>query len=142
MLKRGIVMNFRYKVMQFMSGRYGIDSLFYALFISAAVLSVVNCFVRQFWLQIIVYALVIYAIFRVMSRNTEKRRCENQAFNRVAVKFKEKKNTYRQHKADRTHIYKKCPNCHAVLRLPRRKGKRTTVCPKCSKEFKVRVFKA
>ena len=58
------------------------------------------------------------------------------------LKFKEKKNTYRQHKAARTHIYKKCPNCHAVLRLPRRKGKHTTVCPNCSKEFKVRVFKA
>lgn len=135
-------MNFRYKLMQFMSGRYGVDGLFYVLFASAAVLSIVNCFVRAFWLQLIVYAIIIYAFFRTMSRNIEARRRENQAFNRIASKLKEKQNIRRQRKADYTHIYKKCPSCHSVLRLPRRKGKHTTVCPKCNKKFKVYVFKA
>ena len=35
-------MNFRYKLMRFMSGRYGIDALFYVLFGVAAVLFIVN----------------------------------------------------------------------------------------------------
>lgn len=135
-------MNFRYKLMQFMSGRYGLDGLFYALFGLAAVLSVINCFVRSLVLQLIVYAIVVYAIFRTVSRNIEARRRENRVFAGIALKIKEKRNTHRQRRADRAHIYKKCPGCHAVLRLPRRKGKHTTVCPKCNKKFKVYVFKA
>lgn len=135
-------MNFRYKLMQFMSGRNGIDNLFYVLFAVAAVISVINCFVNSFILQFIVWIILGYAFFRMLSRNIEARRRENQAFNRVMLKLKEKQSIRRQRKADYTHIYKKCPQCHAVLRLPRRKGKHTTVCPKCSKKFKVYVFKA
>lgn len=135
-------MNFRYKLMQFMSGRYGVDGLFYVLFALSSVLSIVNCFVRSMWLQFIVYAIIIYAFFRIMSRNIEARRRENQVFNRIKNILTNKRNIYRQRRADYTHIYKKCPRCHAVLRLPRRKGKHTTVCPKCNKEFKVHVFKA
>ncbi len=135
-------MNFKYKLMQFMSGRYGIDNLFYMLFAVAVLLHIVNCFVNSIILQIVIWALMGYAFFRALSRNIEARRRENQAFNRVGFKIKEKQNIRRQRKADYTHVYKKCPNCHAVLRLPRCKGKHTTVCPKCSKRFKVRVFKA
>lgn len=134
-------MNFRYKLMQFMSGRYGVDSLFYVLFAASAILSIVNCFVKSLVLQFVVYAIIIYAFFRIMSRNIEARRKENQAFNILSVKLKEKQNIRRRRKADYTHVYKRCPNCHAVLRLPRRKGKHSTVCPKCSRQFTVRVYK-
>lgn len=134
-------MNFRYRLIQFMSGRYGADGLLYVLMGLAVALSVVNCFLRSLVLQLFVYAIVIYALFRVMSRNVNARRRENQAFNRLSLKLIEKRNVYRQRKADYTHIYKRCPSCRAVLRLPRRKGKHTTICPKCSKKFKVRVYK-
>lgn len=135
-------MNFRYKLMQFMSGRNGIDNLFYVLFAVAVVISIVNFFANSLILQIIIWIILGYAFFRVLSRNIEARRLENQAFNRAIMKFREKRNVHRQRKADYTHIYKKCPGCRAVLRLPRRKGKHTTVCPKCSQKFKVYVFKA
>lgn len=135
-------MNFKYRLMQFMSGRYGVDSLFYVIFGVAAVLSIINCFIRSLILQIIVYAIVVFAFFRMMSRNIEARRRENQWFNKTKIMFVNKRNIRRQRKADYSHIYKKCPRCHAVLRLPRRKGKHTTACPKCNKQFKVFVFKA
>lgn len=135
-------MNFRYKLMQFMSGRYGVDGLFYAIFVVSSVLSITNCFIRSLVLQLIVYALMIYAFFRILSRNLEARRRENYAFNNLKSKIFKKVNTHKQRKADYMHVYKKCPRCHAVLRLPRRKGKHTTVCPKCQKEFRVYVFKA
>ena len=135
-------MNFRYKLMQFMSGRYGVDGLFYVLFSGSAALSVINCFVRSLVLQLVVYAVMVYALFRVFSRNWEARRRENRVLARLISKIKEKQNIHRQRRADCTHRYKKCPGCHAVLRLPRRKGKHTTVCPKCNKKFKVYVFKA
>ena len=134
-------MNFRYRLMQFMSGRYGVDNLFYVLFGGAMVLSVINIFARSVILQFIVYAIIIFAFFRFLSRNISARARENQYVNGFINKIIAARNVRRQRRADFTHIYKKCPYCHAILRLPRKKGKHTTVCPKCSKSFKVRVFK-
>ena len=135
-------MNFRYKLMKFMSGRYGLDALFYVLFAISAVLVVVNMFVGSIILQLVIDAIMIYAFYRVLSRNIAARRRENLLVTGLAHEIKKRQSIRRQRRADYTHIYKKCPRCHAVLRLPRRKGKHTTICPKCSKEFKVHVFKA
>lgn len=134
-------MNFRYRIMEFMRGRYGLDNMFYVLFAVAAALAFLNCFIRSFVLQMIVYAIGIYAFYRVLSRNVEARARENRKVNDILRGLKKKTDTARQRKADTTHIYKKCPNCKAVLRLPRRKGKHTTVCPKCNHKFTVRVYK-
>lgn len=135
-------MSFRYKLMRFMSGRYGVDALFYVLFGVAAVLFVVNVFARSIIIQLIIDAVLVYAFYRALSRNIAARRRENSAVMRIAFKMREKHNVRRQRKADYTHVYKKCPRCKAVLRLPRRKGKHTTICPKCQNKFKVYVFKA
>ena len=134
-------MNFRYRLMQFMSGRYGTDDLTYALLISGIVLSCINIIVRSLILQLLVYAIIIYAIFRVLSRNLEARRRENRFFNEKINIFKSKLELYKKQKNDKFHIYRKCPSCKAVLRLPHRIGEHTTVCPRCNKEFKVKVKK-
>lgn len=135
-------MNFRYKLMRFMSGRYGVDALFYVLFGVAAVLFVVNVFARSIIIQLIIDVVLVYAFYRALSRNIAARRRENSAVMHIAFKIREKHNVRRQRKADYTHVYKKCSRCKAVLRLPRRKGKHTTICPKCQNKFKVYVFKA
>ena len=134
-------MNFRWRLMQFMSGRYGADALFYVMFALSASLAFANIFVRSYILQIAVYAVMVLAILRVMSRNTEARARENRIALGVIYKLKGMYNVRRQRKADHTHIYKKCPHCRAVLRLPRKKGKHTTVCPRCNKSFTVRVYR-
>ncbi len=134
-------MNFRYRLMQFMSGRYGSDSLTNALFIFAAIVSFINIFVRSWLIQLLVYALIFFAIFRVLSRNIEARRRENRFFNEKVNVFKSKVELYKSQKNDKFHVYRKCPACKAVLKLPHRIGEHTTVCPRCSKEFKVKVRK-
>ncbi len=134
-------MNFRYRFMQFMSGRYGADALFYALFGAACVLAFLNIFLRFWILQLIVYALCFYALFRYLSRNTYARAAENRKFTALLNKLKRNSEISRQRRADVYHVYRKCPKCRAVLRLPRRVGKHKTVCPKCSHEFSVRVRK-
>ena len=134
-------MNFRYRLMQFLRGRYGIDTTFYVLFVLSAILAFLNCFLRLWALQLVVYALSFYAIFRMFSRNIGARTKENKIITGWVFKIKNKMAVARIRKADVTHIYKKCPNCKAVLRLPRRKGKHKTVCPKCSHKFSVRVYK-
>ena len=130
-----------------MSGRYGTDELSYGLIILSVIIAVVNIFVRFISykvfavLQLVVYALLIYALFRILSRNLEARRKENRFFREKTSFFKERAELYNKRKNDKTHIYKKCPQCKAVLRLPDRIGEHTTVCPRCGKEFKVKVRK-
>ncbi len=134
-------MNIWYRIMQFMQGRYGMDSLSYFFVISSVVTSVANIFVHSYILQLTVSAFLVLATIRALSRNIEARRRENNYFLNILFFFKNKHDIYIKRKNDRTHIYKKCPRCKAVLRLPRRIGIHTTVCPRCSKEFKVRVRK-
>ncbi len=134
-------MNFRYRLMQFMSGRYGTDSLTNALLIFGAVVSFINIFIRSGIIQLLVYAVIIFAVFRVLSRNHEARRKENRFFNEKFNIFKSKMEIYRNQKNDKLHVYRKCPACKAVLKLPHRIGEHTTVCPRCGKEFKVKVRK-
>lgn len=134
-------MNFRYRIMQFMQGRYGADNTMLVLFGIAAVIAIINSFVRNVFLQIIVYLIVIVALLRFFSKNTNARIKENNIVTGFLTKFGNKYKTYKTRKADKMHIYKKCPKCGAVLRLPRRKGKHKTVCPNCNNEFSVRVYK-
>lgn len=134
-------MNFGYRFMQFMSGRYGRDKLFDFLVGFGVVISVVNLFLRSGYLQILVYAAVGYALFRFLSRNIEVRRRENSWFVDKLNFVKKRRDFYNQKKADKFHVYRKCPSCKAVLRLPYRIGTHKTVCPRCSKEFTVKVKK-
>ena len=134
-------MYIRYRLMQFMRGRYGADALFYVMFTVSAILAFVNIFLRSVILQAIVYVIMALAVLRVFSRNYAARSRENRAALAALTKLKNISDTRRQRSADYTHIYKKCPYCKAVLRLPRKKGKHTTVCPRCNKSFTVRVYK-
>lgn len=134
-------MNFRYRLMQFMSGRYGADETLFVLVGIAAALAIVNTFVRSMILQLIVYMIMFLAIFRAFSRNIYARRKENEFTKRMVDRVKSYNQKRRERQLDYTHIYKKCPHCKATLRLPKRKGKHTTVCPRCSHSFKVRVRK-
>lgn len=134
-------MGFRYRIMQFMSGRYGLDDMTYGLLAVGVVLSVINIFFRFTIFQLLVYAVMFYALFRILSRNIEARRRENMWFKEKMGIIKQKRDFYNKKKADKLHIYKKCPQCKAVLRLPHRIGVHKTVCPRCSKEFTVRVKK-
>ena len=139
-------MNFRYRLMQFMSGRNGPDMLTYAVVVVSFALSFTNIILSFFLnrtvtsiIQLIVYALLGYAVFRFLSRNTYKRSCENQWFISKIDFIRKNKELREKRKADRCHVYKKCPQCKAILRLPYRVGRHKTVCPKCGKKFAVKV---
>ena len=136
--KMGKIKNALYR---FMYGRYGTDKLNTVLLWTYAVLviayMIVFLFVEENPFIYICYLLISWAligivIFRTMSRNIAKRRAENQKFTGF---FKLWKNKWRDRK---THVYRKCKHCRAVLRLPKAKGKHNVVCPKCKNRFEVR----
>ncbi len=132
-------MNFRYKLMRFMSGRYGVDAMFFVLLFLSLTISIINIFLRLIILQLITDIIIIYAVFRALSRNIAARRRENAWAIKLFQKINQRQSLKRRMQADYNHIYKKCPKCRAVLRLPRKQGKHKTVCPKCDNEFSVRV---
>ena len=132
---------FKNKMYRFMYGRYGSDTLNKVLLAVYAaevvVFTVLSLFVNPtpLWMSLAYFALsmiLIFVIFfRMFSRNIQKRRRENDKF---CGFFKLRRNKFRDRK---THVYKKCPHCKAVLRLPKAKGKHTVICPRCKNRFTV-----
>ncbi len=123
-----------------MMGRYGIDEFYYLLLALYTVLLIVNCFVHSAGISIALWLILIYALYRIMSKNISARQKENAKFlllkNKALKEFRQIKDRIK----DKSHIYKKCPHCKATLRFPRKKGKHSAVCPKCHKELKVNVY--
>ncbi len=121
---------------QFMYGRYGSDELNMALLAAALVLSVLNSIfsavfrgyaamsVVTLCVSVVIYALLIYGIFRIFSRNIYKRRRENRKFLNFWNRLR-----------DREHRYFNCPQCKQTVRVPKNRGKINIRCPKCGEKF-------
>lgn len=123
------------KFYRFMQGRYGSDQLNRFLMILVIICFVLSLFgVRFFYL--IGIALLIYAYFRMFSKNRYKRSAENSAYLRLEYKFRQKTEVLkRDMKQRKTHHIYKCPSCSQKIRIPRGKGKIEIRCPKCGQTF-------
>ncbi len=140
-------MRFRDKIFSFMYGRNGFDKLGRFLFVLYIILVVSQWIISLFVppmvsliMNICIMLLAFYIFFRALSRNLVKRQVENYKYIQFSTKLKTqltlRKSKYRDRK---THVYKKCPRCKAVLRLKKIKGKHRAVCPRCSNTFEVKV---
>ena len=112
----------------FMAGRYGTDRLNMVILCAGLVASILSMMIRVqpmnliFWA--LSYGLMIWAIFRSLSRNTYKRYQENRKFLQFFDRLK-----------DRQHRYFDCPKCRQPVRVPRGKGKIAITCPRCREKF-------
>ena len=131
---------FRQAMYRFMYGRYGSDELGTLIFWVYFALLILNLLLRSLVLYILLLALLFLYLFRCFSRNHERRRREN----RVYLSIRERITGFfrlqiRKFKERKTHVYRRCPNCKAIARLPRRKGRHVVCCPKCGNDFNVKV---
>ncbi len=141
----------REKFTSFMYGRNGIDQLYHFLFWTIVSLSLLNIFLKEWVLTVIELLILVYALFRVFSRNVYRRQKENQVYlvcvgkirnffggikKKISSKAALESNKWRDRK---THVYKRCPKCKNILRLPKVKGKHTAACPCCGNRFDVRI---
>ncbi len=123
-----------------MAGRYGLDRFSRFLLISGIIVFIPSVvlygkLIGDFF-RLAAVLLAGFGVFRIFSRNFEKRIAENDRYllarNRVTGIFGEKKdrvltqNDYR---------YFNCPECGAKMRVPKYKGKIMITCPKCGHEF-------
>jgi hypothetical protein len=120
--------NLGFKFSRFMAGRYGTDRLNMAILITGVVISLAGTFVRlplvNLLLTAAAYGLMIWAIYRSLSRDTYKRYQENRRFMQFFDRIK-----------DRDHRYFDCPKCRQMVRVPRGKGKIAITCPRCREKF-------
>ena len=112
----------------FMSGRYGMDKMNRAILWTGVIASLLSALIPVQPLNLVLwalsYALMIWSIFRMLSRNTYKRYQENRKFLQFFDRLK-----------DRQHRYFDCPKCRQMVRVPRGKGKIAITCPRCKEKF-------
>jgi hypothetical protein len=117
-------------------GRNGPDQLSLALTILACVISLISNSFKSVFLYYIFFGLSLLlfacAVFRMFSRNIDRRRKENSAFmnlvNSIKMWYYNSKASRQQRK-----YYKvfRCPKCGQKLRVPKGKGKVSIKCSKC-----------
>ena len=132
----------RDKFNKFMQGRYGVDELSRFTMGAALVLIILTMFITMFnrnlgsIFDFLGIAAIVYAYFRIFSRNIQQRYAENQKYlqmtSKVRLRFNKEKNLMKQRKTH--HIYS-CPGCGQKVRIPRGKGKIEIECPKCHTKF-------
>lgn len=137
-------MNFMQRIMAFMQGRYGFDTLNGFLMALTLATWLANVFVWAWLPSMILTAvdllLLGVVIFRSLSRNITMRAKENRMFRKA---FDPVKNwvtlQIKKFKERREYKYIKCPGCKAQLRVKNQKGSHGVRCPKCRHEFKVKI---
>lgn len=129
----------RQKLEQFMIGRYGIDELNRCLFVFYIVLFLLNILTQESLFYVLSICVIFYLFFRCLSKNHEARRRENARILPLIRKVQKRIHLWQRMWKDRhTHVYRKCPNCKSMLRLPKKKGTHTCSCPKCHHEFQIK----
>ena len=129
----------RDKIYRFMQGRYGTDDFYKFLFWVALIGIVINWFFKSQLLSFAVTLILVYAMYRVLSKNHSARYAENQRYLQATAKFRywfdQQKKLMEERKYH--HIYT-CPKCRQKIRVPKGKGKIMIRCPKCHHEFQKR----
>ena len=134
------------RLRKFMVGRYGADELNrflticgWVLLLAGFVLSSIQRNATQILGSLMVtlsWALLIWSIFRTLSKNTQKRASENYQYfvykNKVVSWWKQRKTRWQDRKV---HRYFRCPQCRATVRVPKGKGKIRITCPRCKNQF-------
>ena len=123
-----------------MIGRYGGDQLSMAFIILSLLLSFVSWLTRLPVLAILSYIPLCIAMYRILSRNIEKRRMENYKFamlmSPVYARIRKIKSWANESKTNRRF---RCPKCKTWLWVPKGKGTIIIHCPICKTKFEKRT---
>lgn len=126
---------------RFMYGRNGVDRLGLTMIWAALLLDIINMLLREkpvvSGITGLVSGVILFtALFRMFSRNLEKRRAENTRFmEKVWWPVSRRMAGARQQRMDKEHRYFTCHRCGAVCRVPRGKGRIVITCPRCGGEI-------
>lgn len=140
------------KLRRFMAGRYGADQLNRFLSILILVFCGVMLVLQAIAtrqetvstamsvalriLTALLWASLIFSVFRMFSKNYAKRSEENKKYLAIKYKITSKFNLIKRQIKDRKlYKYFSCPQCGKTLRVPKGKGKVRVTCPNCANSF-------
>lgn len=138
------------KIRMLMYGRNGMDRLSFFTFFAYLIINGLKMFFTRlpavyYVMWALALAFLVLTVFRVFSKNIDKRRHESAQFEQFLVRinfdafmFKLKKKFNRlsmRISQFSTHRFRTCPQCNEHLRLSKKRGKRKITCPKCGRKF-------
>ena len=130
---RKFLTKFAEKTRRFFYGRNGFDELAKHTLIASIVVCLIGAFIPLslvgLILSLLSWALMIYAYYRILSKNIYKRVAENK---RYVGSINMTKTRWQQRK---THRFYRCPKCKTWSRVPKGRGKITITCVKCATKF-------
>lgn len=115
----------KWKMQQFLQGRNGADQLSQASVIAGLVFYFIYIFTRKGVFNWISTIALVYAMFRVLSKNLSARADENRMFMRYVQLVK---TSWELRKTHKVFI---CKRCGKIIRVPKGKGKIEVTCPSC-----------
>lgn len=117
---------------RFFNERNGADALSCFLIGVAFFLLILFLIARWNYLTLIALIPVGFAIFRILSKNLERREKENEAFVRFFRSLSGRCRLTRDRVRDRkTHVYFRCGCCEKWIRVERGQGEVEVTCPGC-----------
>lgn len=124
---------------QGLPGRNGIDELTNFNLIIILILCVLDIFINNIFLSLGLVLAIAILIFRVISKNVKARRRENNVYLKIISYPKKKFHLYKDIVKNRDKaLYKRCPKCHQIIKLPLKKGVHMVTCPTCNNKFSVK----
>ena len=122
---------------RFMQGRHGADNLGMFTLIAGLACTLLGSFTRIGIFSLLGTVLYFWTIFRMFSRNHEKRLAENRKYIELTSGWKLKSSQFvKRMKNRKNYKYFKCPNCKVLLRLSRGCGEKEITCVRCGHQFK------
>lgn len=132
----GFLTRLQMAMARFMAGRNGTDNMAYHASWAGVILMLLDMFLGTGTLTLIAWILYGYSIFRMLSRNVNKRRAENARYLAFTEKARrEIRQFFLRLKGRKTHKYFRCPSCRNRLRMKRGSGVRQITCPVCRHQF-------
>lgn len=127
--------DFKTKFLNFMSGRYGVDQLNKFIFGLAVACVILSIFITDVFSKIALALIIIY-LFRMLSKNYNRRYEENQIYLKHSEKIRFRFGEFKRDMAYRkTHRIFKCKKCGKKLSVPKGKGNIEISCP-CGNKFR------
>lgn len=121
---------------RFMVGRYGVDKLSTTLMWTAIILLVIATFTGASLLSAVSMILYGIVVYRMFSRDRERRAAENRKFTAqvqgLRTKYSQAKVRFKNRKV---YKYVRCPKCHTLTRIPRGAGSVSVRCKPCGHVF-------
>lgn len=120
---------------RFMYGRNGLDQLGLLLMVLYLLLYLLSQLMDSVILSVLGIICAVLFAWRVFSKNLNRRRAENAKFMELVRPMIRWYNVTKCRRADKDHLYFKCPNCGQQLRVPKGKGKLLVTCRNCGVNF-------